>query len=47
MSQQKFTRTSPSPRYRRLIEQYQQMHLHGTVEPYELIHAPSVSHGHH
>jgi hypothetical protein len=29
MSQQKFTRASPSPRYRRLIEQYQQMHLHG------------------
>jgi hypothetical protein len=29
MSQQKFSRTAPSPRYRRLIEQYQQMHLLG------------------
>jgi hypothetical protein len=29
MSQQKYTRASPSPRYRRLIEQYQQMHLYG------------------
>jgi len=29
MSQQKYTRASPSPRYRRLIEQYQHMHLHG------------------
>jgi hypothetical protein len=25
----KYTRTAPSPRYRRLIEQYQLMHLHG------------------
>lgn len=25
----KFTRSAPSPRYRRLIEQYQLMHLHG------------------
>jgi hypothetical protein len=25
----KYTRTSPSPRYRRLVEQYQLMHLHG------------------
>jgi len=29
MSQQKYTRASPSPRYRRLLEQYQHMHLHG------------------
>ena len=29
MSQQKYTRASPSPRYRRLLEQYQQMHLLG------------------
>jgi hypothetical protein len=29
MSQQKYTRAAPSPRYRRLIEQYQQMHLLG------------------
>jgi hypothetical protein len=29
MSPQKYTRAAPSPRYRRLIEQYQQMHLHG------------------
>jgi len=29
MSPQKFSRASPSPRYRRLIEQYQHMHLHG------------------
>jgi hypothetical protein len=29
MSQEKFSRAAPSPRYRRLIEQYQQMHLHG------------------
>jgi len=26
---QKFSRAGPSPRYRRLIEQYQFMHLHG------------------
>jgi hypothetical protein len=25
----KYTRTAPSPRYRRLIEQYQLMHSHG------------------
>src|SRR2546428_10236783 len=25
----KYTRTAPSPRYRRLVEQYQLMHLHG------------------
>ncbi len=29
MSQQRYSRASPSPRYRRLIEQYQHMHLHG------------------
>jgi hypothetical protein len=29
MGQQKFSRASPSPRYRRLLEQYQQMHLLG------------------
>jgi hypothetical protein len=29
MSQPKYTRAAASPRYRRLIEQYQQMHLHG------------------
>jgi hypothetical protein len=29
MSQQKYTRAAPSPRYRRLLEQYQHMHLHG------------------
>ena len=29
MSAQKYTRAAPSPRYRRLIEQYQQMHLLG------------------
>ena len=29
MSQQKYSRAAPSPRYRRLIEQYQHMHLHG------------------
>jgi hypothetical protein len=29
MSQQKYNRAAPSPRYRRLLEQYQQMHLHG------------------
>lgn len=29
MSPQKYSRASPSPRYRRLIEQYQHMHLHG------------------
>ena len=25
----KFSRAAPSPRYRRLVEQYQLMHLHG------------------
>jgi hypothetical protein len=25
----KFTRSAPSPRYRRLVQQYEQMHLHG------------------
>ena len=29
MSQAKYSRNAPSPRYRRLLEQYQQMHLHG------------------
>lgn len=29
MSQQKYSRAAPSPRYRRLLEQYQHMHLHG------------------
>jgi len=28
---QKFTRTSPSPRYRKLIEQYQMMHTQGEI----------------
>jgi hypothetical protein len=29
MRPQKYTRAAPSPRYRRLLEQYQQMHLYG------------------
>jgi SAM-dependent methyltransferase len=29
MSQAKYSRAAPSPRYRRLLEQYQHMHLHG------------------